>query len=63
MAEHNIVVFAGDHCGPEILQAIEQHRPSVGKFVLKEHLLGGCSIDTTGTPLTDEALNAANSAD
>ncbi|KHN99652.1 Isocitrate/isopropylmalate dehydrogenase [Metarhizium album ARSEF 1941] len=70
MAEHDIVVFAGDHCGPEvvaegikILKTIEQHRPSVGKFMLKEHLLGGCSIDAAGTPLTDEALRAAKSAD
>ncbi|KAL6866949.1 Isopropylmalate dehydrogenase-like domain-containing protein [Trichoderma novae-zelandiae] len=70
MAEHNIVVFAGDHAGPEViaeavkvLKAIEQHSPSAGKFNLKDHLLGGCSIDATGTPLTDEALAAANSAD
>ncbi|OAA50447.1 Isocitrate/isopropylmalate dehydrogenase [Metarhizium rileyi] len=70
MSEHSIVVFAGDHCGPEVvaegikvLKVIEQQRPSAGKFVLKEHLLGGCSIDATGTPLTDEALKAASSAD
>ncbi|KAG5955242.1 3-isopropylmalate dehydratase [Claviceps cyperi] len=70
MTEHNIVVFAGDHCGPEVvaegvkvLRAIEQHRPSVGKFNLVEKLLGGCSIDATGSPLTDEALDAAKSAD
>ncbi|KND88008.1 3-isopropylmalate dehydrogenase [Tolypocladium ophioglossoides CBS 100239] len=69
MAEHNIVVFGGDHCGPEVvaegikvLKAIEQHWPSVGKFNLQEHLLGGCSIDATGSPLTDEALAAAKSA-
>ncbi|KAL8911081.1 MAG: hypothetical protein Q9171_003671, partial [Xanthocarpia ochracea] len=34
---------------------------SVGGFL--EHLLGGCSIDATGKPLTDEALNAAKDAD
>ncbi|KJZ72915.1 3-isopropylmalate dehydrogenase [Hirsutella minnesotensis 3608] len=77
MAEHNIVVFGGDHCGPEvvaegvkILKTLEQHRPSAGKFNLQEHLLGGsddrpgvqCSIDATGSPLTDEALAAAKSA-
>ncbi|KAI9783123.1 MAG: 3-isopropylmalate dehydrogenase [Geoglossum umbratile] len=39
MALHKIVVFAGDHCGPE------------------------ASIDAVGTPLTDEALNAAKNAD
>ncbi|KAL6804520.1 Isopropylmalate dehydrogenase-like domain-containing protein [Trichoderma sp. SZMC 28013] len=70
MAEHNIVVFAGDHAGPEVvaegikvLKAIEQHSPSAGKFNLQDHLLGGCSIDATGSPLTDEALAAANAAD
>jgi len=70
MAEHNIVVLAGDHCGPEVvaegikvLKAIEANRPSVGKFNLKEHLMGGCSIDAHGNPLTDETLTAAQSAD
>ncbi|KAI8671599.1 3-isopropylmalate dehydrogenase [Fusarium keratoplasticum] len=54
MAEHNIVVLAGDHCGPEviaegirILKTIEENKPS-------------CSIDSTGSPLTDETLAAAD---
>ncbi|ROT38546.1 3-isopropylmalate dehydrogenase [Sodiomyces alkalinus F11] len=66
---HDIVVFAGDHCGPEVvaegikvLKAVEAHSPSAGKFNLQEHLLGGASINATGSPLTDEALNAAKSA-
>ncbi|GKT43904.1 3-isopropylmalate dehydrogenase [Colletotrichum spaethianum] len=70
MATHNIVVFAGDHCGPEVvaeavkvLKTIETNSPSAGKFNLQEHLLGGASIDATGSPLTDEALAAANGAD
>ncbi|KAK7750667.1 3-isopropylmalate dehydrogenase [Diatrype stigma] len=70
MASHNIVVFAGDHCGPEVvaeaikvLNAIETHSPSAGKFNLQEHLLGGCSINAHGEPLTDAALAAAQSAD
>ncbi|ORY69752.1 Isopropylmalate dehydrogenase-like domain-containing protein [Pseudomassariella vexata] len=70
MASHNIVVFAGDHCGPEVvaeaikvLKTIESHSPSAGKFNLQEHLLGGCSIDANGSPLTDEALKAAQNAD
>ncbi|KAI0480215.1 3-isopropylmalate dehydrogenase [Xylariaceae sp. FL0804] len=68
--QHNIVVFAGDHCGPEvideavkILQALESHSPAAGKFNLQKHLLGGCSIDAHGVPLTDEALEAAKAAD
>ncbi|CAG8951020.1 hypothetical protein HYFRA_00006417 [Hymenoscyphus fraxineus] len=70
MATHNIVVFGGDHCGPEviaeavkILKVIEEKRPSVGTFNFQNHLLGGCSIDATGEPLTSEALEAAKAAD
>ncbi|KXH47681.1 V-type ATPase [Colletotrichum simmondsii] len=70
MAEHNIVVFAGDHCGPEVIaeaikviKTVEKLSPTAGKFNLQDHLLGGCSIDQTGSPLTDEALAAAKAAD
>ncbi|KAL8858114.1 MAG: hypothetical protein Q9178_005291 [Gyalolechia marmorata] len=69
MPTYNIVVFGGDHCGPEVtaealkvLRVIEKHRSEI-KFDFQEHLLGGCSIDATGKPLTDEALNAAKDAD
>ena len=62
-------MFAGDHCGPEvmkeaikILKAIESVKPDI-KFNFQEHLLGGCSINAHGIPLTDEALQAAKSAD
>ncbi|KAM0334240.1 hypothetical protein ACHAQA_001262 [Verticillium albo-atrum] len=65
---HDIVVFGGDHCGPEVvaegikvLKAVEANSSTV-KFNLQEHLLGGASIDATGSPLTDEALAAANAA-
>ncbi|KAL5604753.1 hypothetical protein BROUX41_001905 [Berkeleyomyces rouxiae] len=68
MSEFNIVVFGGDHSGPEcvaegvkVLKALETARPV--KFNLQNHLMGGCSIDAHGTPLTDEALNAAKAAD
>ncbi|KFY93778.1 hypothetical protein V500_03535 [Pseudogymnoascus sp. VKM F-4518 (FW-2643)] len=70
MATHNIVVFGGDHCGPDvvaegikILKVVEAVRPSVGHFNFQEHLLGGCSIDAHGTALTAEALSAAKAAD
>ncbi|KAK0673951.1 Isopropylmalate dehydrogenase-like domain-containing protein [Cercophora samala] len=70
MATHNIVVFGGDHCGPEVvaeavkvLKAIETHVPSAGKFNLQEHLLGGASITAHNSALTDEALAAAKAAD
>ncbi|KAL8945557.1 MAG: hypothetical protein Q9222_007908 [Ikaeria aurantiellina] len=66
---YNIVVFAGDHCGPEVtaealkvLRVVEKHRENI-KFNFRDHLLGGCSIDATGSPLTEEALTAAKGAD
>ncbi|SLM38254.1 3-isopropylmalate dehydrogenase leu2a [Lasallia pustulata] len=69
MSTFNIVVFGGDHCGPEvtsealkILRVVERERPNI-KFDFQEHLLGGASIDATGEPLTDEALTAAKNAD
>ncbi|KAJ5450383.1 3-isopropylmalate dehydrogenase A [Penicillium daleae] len=68
MPAFNVVVFGGDHCGPEvtaeaikILKVIEKNRDVT--FNLQDHLLGGASIDATGSPLTDEALEAAKNAD
>ncbi|KAF8245354.1 3-isopropylmalate dehydrogenase Leu2A [Wilcoxina mikolae CBS 423.85] len=65
----NIVVFEGDHCGPEvtaeaikILNVIASSNSSI-KFNFDHQLLGGCSIDTHGTALTDSALTAAQNAD
>ncbi|KAL8994682.1 MAG: hypothetical protein Q9169_005412 [Polycauliona sp. 2 TL-2023] len=46
----------------KILRVVEKHRSEI-KFNFQDHLLGGCSIDATGKPLTDEALSAAKSAD
>ncbi|CAK7268621.1 3-isopropylmalate dehydrogenase [Sporothrix epigloea] len=63
MSANNIVVFAGDHSGPEILKTIETHSSSKATFHLQEHLLGGASISKTGSALTDEALAAAAGAD
>ncbi|KAL2441818.1 3-isopropylmalate dehydrogenase [Exophiala dermatitidis] len=68
MPTFNIVVFAGDYAGPEVtneaikvLKVVEKCAKDV-KFNFQEHLLGGCSIDAHGTPLTDAALSAAQSA-
>ncbi|QIW96357.1 hypothetical protein AMS68_001875 [Peltaster fructicola] len=69
MPSYNIVVFGGDHCGPEvckegvkILKVIEKHNKDI-TFNFDEQLLGGASINAHGTPLTDSALNAAKNAD
>ena len=49
MAPYKIVIFSGDHCGPEVtseavkvLKIISKTRPSVD-FDLQDHLLGGVS--------------------
>ncbi|KAK0778520.1 3-isopropylmalate dehydrogenase [Friedmanniomyces endolithicus] len=43
------------------------HHPTHAKdninFTFQHHLLGGASIDATGSPLTDDALDAAKAAD
>ncbi|KKZ66996.1 3-isopropylmalate dehydrogenase A [[Emmonsia] crescens] len=69
MGKYNIVVFGGDHCGPEVtaeaikvLRVVEKKRADI-EFNFQDHLLGGAAIDATGTALTDEALNAAKNAD
>ncbi|KAI9842672.1 MAG: hypothetical protein M1837_006957 [Sclerophora amabilis] len=43
-------------------EAVKRERPEI-KFDFQEHLLGGASIDATGSPLTNEALQAAKNAD
>jgi 3-isopropylmalate dehydrogenase len=69
MSSFNIVVLGGDHCGPEvvvegvkILKVIESVHPDI-KFNFQDLLMGGCSIDAHGTPITDEVLEAAKNAD
>ncbi|RSL61268.1 3-isopropylmalate dehydrogenase [Fusarium duplospermum] len=49
--------------GIQILKTIEEDKPSVGKFNPQEHLISSCSIDATGSPLTNETLAAAKAAD
>ncbi|KAL9136779.1 MAG: hypothetical protein Q9175_002016 [Cornicularia normoerica] len=46
----------------QILRVVAKERPHI-QFDFQEHLLGGASIDATGSPLTDEALAAAKKAD
>lgn len=45
----------------QIFKVIENNIPEV-EFNLQQHLLGGASIDATGIPLTDDALEAARNA-
>lgn len=66
--EYNVVLIPGDGIGPEIVRearkVLDKAADKYGhKFNYKEVLMGGCSIDAYGVPLTDEALAAAKASD
>jgi 3-isopropylmalate dehydrogenase len=58
-----IVLLAGDGIGPEIVGAARRLLEALGEFEFEDRLMGGCSIDTHGTALTDEVLAACRAAD
>ena len=63
-----IGVISGDGIGPEIVAEAKKVLNRIGdkyghKFTYTDILMGGCSIDATGVPLTDEAIEAAKSSD
>lgn len=67
MGKH-ILVLEGDGIGPEIVREAVKVLDSVNaKFGLgittENGLMGGCSIDAHGVPLTDETLERARRAD
>lgn len=60
----NITVIPGDGIGPEIVREACGVLDKVGAvyghtFNYTKILMGGCSIDEYGVPLTDEALETA----
>lgn len=64
----SILVLPGDGIGPEVMApAVELARVAAARhgvtLTIEEGLVGGCAIDTAGTPLPDETLAAARSAD
>lgn len=65
---YNIAVIPGDGIGPEIVREAQKVLNRVGEiyghhFQYTEVLMGGCSIDATGVPLTEEALVTAKNSD
>lgn len=63
-----IGVIAGDGIGPEVVAEARKVLDRVGtvfghRFSYTDILMGGCSIDATGVPLTDEAIAAAKESD
>ena len=65
---YNVTVIPGDGIGPEIVREAKKVMDQVGMvyghtFDYTEILMGGCSIDAHGVPLTDEALETARNSD
>lgn len=63
-----ITLLPGDGIGPEIMQEAKKMLDAVaGVFDLKldmnENLIGGCSYEKFGTPLTDETLELCKDSD
>ena len=66
--ECKIGVISGDGIGPEIVREAKKVLDKVGdkfghRFIYTDILMGGCSIDATGVPLTDEAIETALASD
>lgn len=64
----NIAVIKGDGIGPEVVTQAMKVLDAVGKkyghtFHYEQLLMGGCSIDVHGVPLTDEAVERAKASD
>ncbi len=64
----NIGCIKGDGIGPEIVTQAQKVLNSVAEkygheFVFTDILMGGASIDATGVPLTDEAIETAKNSD
>ena len=65
---YKITLSPGDGIGPEIVGEARKVLDAVGKkygheFDYTEILMGGCSIDAYGVPLTEEAVNTAKASD
>jgi 3-isopropylmalate dehydrogenase len=63
-----ITLIPGDGIGPEIVNEARKVLDQVGKkyghsFDYTEILMGGCSIDAYGVPLTEDAVNTAKASD
>ncbi|MDE6728870.1 MAG: 3-isopropylmalate dehydrogenase [Oscillospiraceae bacterium] len=66
--EKNIAVIKGDGIGPEIvaeaMKVLDKVSEKFGhKFNYEQLLMGGCSIDVNGVPLTEETIERCKAAD
>ncbi len=65
---YKVAVIPGDGIGPEIIAEARKVLDKIGEkyghtFEYQELLMGGCSIDAYGEPLTDETLEKARASD
>ncbi len=65
---YKVAVIPGDGIGPEIIAEARKVLDKTGEkyghtFEYQELLMGGCSIDAYGEPLTDETLEKARASD
>jgi 3-isopropylmalate dehydrogenase len=63
-----LLILAGDGIGPEVMKQVRRVIDWMAKkrnvaFEISEGLVGGCSYDKHGTPLTDATMQAAMEAD
>ena len=68
MTTHSLLLLPGDGIGPEVMAEVERlvaffNKKGKVQFNVDTALVGGAAIDKHGTPLTDEALAKARSAD
>ena len=66
--DFNITCIPGDGIGPEIVSQAKLVLNKIGekyghRFIFKDILMGGASIDVHGVPLTDEAIKDAKASD
>ena len=68
MTTHSLLLLPGDGIGPEVMAEVERlvaffNKKGKVQFHVDTALVGGASIDQSGTPLTDETLGKARAAD
>jgi 3-isopropylmalate dehydrogenase len=68
MTTKSLLILAGDGIGPEVMAQVKRVIDWFGakrgiRFAVEEGLVGGCSYDAHGTPLTDETMARAMAAD
>ena len=62
-----LLILAGDGIGPEVMAQVKRVLDWFAKhqalsFDTEDELVGGCSIDRHGVPLTDAAMDKAISS-